>query len=349
MASGVSKYSGFRLVDCVSVYESSGRVSNVPGSKEDIFKNKDISLIEKRRLMRFLTFAIGEFESSKELEGKQEIPFVEFLQNTFSLNGTLSSIIAYALAFSPSKTGMLIFTIYFFFYIFETESSLPALQRLRGYLRSSGRYGPSPFLIGHYGCIGDISQGFCRAAAVSGAVYILGREIKSISRASQALPLTSDEGVLNLEAVQPFNFHIELDDFPDILESSMLISSSSFLPNDFAVNQLASSKTDTSSRGIIIARSIIIIDKGISLKPPPPASQEASPREESSEEEEGSTTDQVPLDHEPTDTGVLVFPPSTVAGGSSTHSATVLLVGEGSMATPKGKCKFFQFQLYFLY
>lgn len=105
IASGVAKYSGFRLLDCISVYDSSGRVTNVPGSKQDIFKSKAISLIEKRRLMRFLTFASGDFENAEELKGKEGSPFLDFLSATFSLSHELCSIIAYSLAFSLSSSG----------------------------------------------------------------------------------------------------------------------------------------------------------------------------------------------------------------------------------------------------
>ena len=105
VASGVSKYSGFRLLDCVGVHDPSGRVKQVPGSKEDIFKSKEISLVEKRRLMRFLTFAASEFEDKNELEGKHDTPFLEFLQTTFSLNEEMASVITYALAFCTSPTG----------------------------------------------------------------------------------------------------------------------------------------------------------------------------------------------------------------------------------------------------
>lgn len=105
ISSGVSKYSGFRLIDTVSVYDSSGRVNNVPGSKEDIFKSKEISLIEKRRLMRFLTFSAGDFEGTPELEGKHEMPFVEFLTTVFSLSEPIASVLTYALAFCTLSRG----------------------------------------------------------------------------------------------------------------------------------------------------------------------------------------------------------------------------------------------------
>lgn len=103
--SGVSKYSGFRLLERVAVYDGAGAFRNVPGSKEDVFKNKDISLIQKRRLMRFLTFAVGDFEQSSELQGKDDLPFTDFLESVFSLNNELVSVIAYALAYSSSPTG----------------------------------------------------------------------------------------------------------------------------------------------------------------------------------------------------------------------------------------------------
>lgn len=105
VASGVAKYGGFRLIERVCVYDTSGTVKPVPGSKEDIFKSKDFSLVEKRRLMRFLMFAAAEFEEKKELEGQADSPFPEFLKNVFSLNDEMSNAIAYALAYCLSPTG----------------------------------------------------------------------------------------------------------------------------------------------------------------------------------------------------------------------------------------------------
>jgi Rab proteins geranylgeranyltransferase component A len=47
------------------------------------------------------------------------------------------------------------------------------------------------------------------------------------------------------------------------------------------------------------------------------------------------------------DTGVLIFPPSSVSGASTSNAATVFITGEGSLSTPNGKCKFF-FVIYYL-
>ena len=107
IASGVSRYGGFKLLERVALYDSPGKVRPVPAGKEDVFKDKKISLIDKRRLMRFLMFAAGEFEGKPELEGAEAVPFATFLREKFSLNGDSAAAIAYALAFCTSTTGEL--------------------------------------------------------------------------------------------------------------------------------------------------------------------------------------------------------------------------------------------------
>lgn len=105
ISSGVSRYGAYRLLERVAVFDS-GALRAVPASKEDVFKASELSLLDKRRLMRFLTFAAGEFEGKQELIGKEETPFVEFLHSTYSLGDKLAHAIAYALAFCAAADGM---------------------------------------------------------------------------------------------------------------------------------------------------------------------------------------------------------------------------------------------------
>ncbi|BEJ16852.1 hypothetical protein CspHIS471_0602530 [Cutaneotrichosporon sp. HIS471] len=158
IASDVSKYVEFKLLNGVHMASGSG-FERVPGSKEDVFKDKSISLPEKRKLMKALMFAAGEFEDDPLLVGKEADPIMSFLKSAFGLGDKLVQAIAYALAFAD-----------------ENEPALPALCRARRYFRSMGRYGPSPFLVGQYGGAGEVAQGFCRACAVFGGTYILGSE-----------------------------------------------------------------------------------------------------------------------------------------------------------------------------
>lgn len=78
--SDVSKYVSFRMLDSVSIFDgesaspdeagTSTRLRRVPGSKEEVFKDKSASLMEKRRLMKFLMFAGGDFEQDEVLRGE---------------------------------------------------------------------------------------------------------------------------------------------------------------------------------------------------------------------------------------------------------------------------------------
>ena len=49
--SGVARYSTFKLLDAIGIYRANGGVETIPASKEDVFKNKALSLIEKRKLI----------------------------------------------------------------------------------------------------------------------------------------------------------------------------------------------------------------------------------------------------------------------------------------------------------
>jgi hypothetical protein len=92
IASDVSKYVGFRLLDSVGVWEEGrcssssenagaqaqaeaaepqvgGQVRRVPGNKEDVFKDKSVGLVDKRRLMKFLMWVAGDFEDDELVKG----------------------------------------------------------------------------------------------------------------------------------------------------------------------------------------------------------------------------------------------------------------------------------------
>lgn len=73
--SDVAKYGGFRLLDMIGIVESSTdqnpaiTLRRVPSSKEDVFRDAELTLLEKRKLMRLLQFAGGAFEESDNWQG----------------------------------------------------------------------------------------------------------------------------------------------------------------------------------------------------------------------------------------------------------------------------------------
>ncbi|KAK7696481.1 hypothetical protein QCA50_001138 [Cerrena zonata] len=293
ISSGVSRYGGFKLLESIAVYDGPSKVKPVPTSKEDVFRDKDLSLVEKRRLMRFLMFAAGEFENASELSGLESHPFLEFLREKFSLVNKVAQAIAYALAFCTSPS----------------DTTLPALQRIRRYLRSAGRYGPSPFLVGHYGGIGEIAQGFCRAAAVGGATYILGRDILSLQPPSAAK---------NPDAL----WSIQIDDFEEQPQpkAPIIVTKPDYSP---PANEAPS------PQGFVkkLARCIVVINHSISFSP---TSTPATANEEILVQAEEVPTSNI------VDTGLLIFPPSSVDGGSADAAVTCLISGEGSFAAAAG-------------
>ncbi|PSR72899.1 hypothetical protein PHLCEN_2v11266 [Hermanssonia centrifuga] len=294
IASGVSRYGGFKLLEKVALFDSPGVVKPVPGNKEDVFKNKQLSLLGKRRLMRFLMFAGGEFEDKPELQGSEQMPFTDFLKDKFSLKEEAVQAIAYALAFCA----------------LASDPTLPALERIRRYLRSSGRYGPSPFLVGHYGGAGEIAQGFCRTAAVAGATYVLGRQVSSIVTAPIAEKTTG-------------KYTLNLEDLSEQLRCDLLISSPDHLPLDLQ----GDSSITTASTNCSFARCIAVIDRPVSFS--------------TSESLEGSggedPASDMPIQDLSVDTALLVFSPSSIPIGSSTVAVNVLITGEGSMSAPRGR------------
>ena len=202
------------------------------------------------------------------------------------------------------------------------DVTLDALTRLRSYLRSAGRYGASPFLVGHYGGLGEISQGFCRVSAVNGGVYILDRK-----------PEVAPSGD---------KFVVQPHDFPDPLTADVLITAQDQLP----ASLYPSLTQDTSLSAI--ARCIAVIDKPIPF--PPSLSSEEGLSEGGAEPAPGTSDgeDTGNLKPESTtpseaatsiDTSVIVFPPNSVNGGSSTKAAQAFTTGAGTLSAPQGKCK----------
>ena len=330
VASGVSRYGGYRLLERVGIYSSNGGLQNVPGSKEDVFKST-LSLIEKRRLMRFLVFASGDFEGSKEFQGQEQTPFHEFLQSKFSLTQEIVDAIVYALAFCSSIAGSPFFVLVVHMTTIGVfvDVTLPALTRLRGYLRSAGRYGASPFLVGHYGGLGEIAQGFCRVSAVNGGVYILDRKPEEIAAATSA---SGDKFVANL------------DDLPEPLTADVLVAAHDQLP--LSLHPFPARDTHIS----LIARCIAVIDQPISF-PPLLSSDEGLSEDEvkpasvtagddaGGQSSESTTEPESPVEAQLVDTSLIIFPPRSVNGGSSTDAAQAFTTGAGTLSAPQGKCK----------
>ncbi|MEQ2245826.1 hypothetical protein ILYODFUR_031926, partial [Ilyodon furcidens] len=137
--SNVSRYAEFKNVTRILTYRH-GNVEQVPCSRADVFASRQLSVIEKRKLMRFLTSCMEETEEQTAYNGR---PYLEFLRNQ-QLGESLQHFLLHSIAMVAEDT--------------PTEEGLAST---RHFLRCLGRYGNTPFLFPVYG-LGEIPQCFCR-------------------------------------------------------------------------------------------------------------------------------------------------------------------------------------------
>lgn len=218
-----------------------------------------------------------------------------------------------------------------------TDPTLPALQRLRRYLRSTGRYGPSPFLVGHYGGLGELAQGFCRTSAVGGGIYILGREVASITMIGKDPQTDNGDSHSSPATDSGLRWSLRLEGFDQEVRAATVVTSPDYLPVDLQPKaHLITSPSPATSPRSTFARGIVLIDRPIHfISSGQATSSLEDPDPENEEDNEVTQTSQT---NDYIDTALLVFPPSSVDGGSATSSVNVLITGEASMSAPRNHC-----------
>uniref|UniRef100_A0A8C0U8I7 CHM Rab escort protein n=1 Tax=Cyanistes caeruleus TaxID=156563 RepID=A0A8C0U8I7_CYACU len=159
--SNVSRYAEFKNATRVLAFRE-GKVEQVPCSRADVFNSRQLTMVEKRMLMKFLTFCLDYEEHPEEYQDYESSTFAQFLQ-TRKLTPSLQHFILHSIAM-----------------VSETESStLEGLQATKKFLQCLGRYGNTPFLFPLYGQ-GEIPQCFCRLCAVFGGIYCLRHAVRCL-------------------------------------------------------------------------------------------------------------------------------------------------------------------------
>ncbi|XP_016068781.1 PREDICTED: rab proteins geranylgeranyltransferase component A 1 [Miniopterus natalensis] len=152
--SNVSRYAEFKNITRILAFRE-GRVEQVPCSRADVFNSKQLTMVEKRMLMKFLTFCMEYEEHLDEYKAYEEIAFSEYLK-TQKLTPNLQHFVLHSIAMT-SETA---------------SSTIDGLKATRNFLHCLGRYGNTPFLFPLYGQ-GELPQCFCRMCAVFGGIYCL--------------------------------------------------------------------------------------------------------------------------------------------------------------------------------
>ncbi|KAF3491391.1 uncharacterized protein GIQ15_00908 [Arthroderma uncinatum] len=169
----------------------STKLQRVPSSREDVFTDESMSMKSKRSLMKLLRHFLqqgqdGDVEPDQELD--QEMLFQEFLQTKYRIPQEL---------FDPLLSLSLSFKS------IDKTHSTHALPNIKRHLGSIGVFGPGfGAVLAKWGGGAEFSQAACRACAVGGGIYALGRGIKSVDVISDDsegeqlhIHLTDDESV----------------------------------------------------------------------------------------------------------------------------------------------------------
>lgn len=162
--SRVSRYLEFKPIGSFHTYEQD-TFEKVAGSKGDIFSDQSLSLVTKRTLMKFIKFVLQWEQQHSVWESYTKEPICKFMENEFQLESAQITELVVTLGLCKN------------IYVSTPE----ALSRIKRYVCSFDVYGAFPALYSMYGSGGEISQGFCRSAAVGGATYKLNTELKSFS------------------------------------------------------------------------------------------------------------------------------------------------------------------------
>ncbi|KAM4726157.1 rab proteins geranylgeranyltransferase component A 1 [Anableps anableps] len=216
--SNVSRYAEFKNVTRILTYRH-GNIQQVPCSRADVFASRQLSVVEKRKLMRFLTSCLEETEEQAAYNGR---PYLEFLRDQ-QLGDSLQHFLLHSIAMVTEDT--------------PTEEGLAST---RHFLRSLGRYGNTPFLFPVYG-LGEIPQCFCRMSAVFGGIYCLRHSVRCLivdKDANRCKAVIDSRGQrINCNHVVVETSALDADRRkvatpPRYLSRAVLITDSSVLPSD---------------------------------------------------------------------------------------------------------------------
>lgn len=172
--------------------ESPPSLSRVPSTREDVFANTAIPARSKRFLMKFLKFVL-DYESEPQTDlwrPHAEEPLAGFLGSEFKLDTLLQS---YVTTLTLSLDGDI-----------SVRDGLAAIHR---HMTSMGRFGTGfAAVYPKWGGLSEVAQVGCRAAAVGGAIYMLGTGINTVKTSTESgdaeIALSNDVVVKTKSLVQ---------------------------------------------------------------------------------------------------------------------------------------------------
>lgn len=321
--SRVANYCTFRLLQQTAVCYRQGKddadwsVRTVPSSKEDIFKDKTLGLVEKRKLMRLLQQAMpkreddGQQSTSASLEAQGRDPldksFYDYLtaRPGHSFSHQLASDVAFGVALCASSK----------------DTTDEAMQRIQRHISGVGRYGNSAYLVGQYGGAGEMAQCYCRASAVQGGTFVLAHGIRTLHRVKPT------NGGQTGEEADRIEWEVALEDIEGTAKVGCVVGDETMLARVLSEEQSgAAIESQTPALQGRQAFGILLLDRGMNIR-----SSAALSDAQPTDEQDG-------VRPTPPETALVVFPPSghDTQNPKEDGSVWALQMGEGTFSCPKG-------------
>lgn len=248
ISANIGKYIEFKIAGETYIHMG-GSIRQVPCSKQTLLLNKTVTPREKRQLMKFLTFCSQQGEqdetwtrnttivtSAETAEEGMDLPFGEYLKLKWKFSEETCRFIIYAIA---GKT--------------ENDITGECIEPMKRYFTSIGVYGKTPFIYPLYGTA-EISQAFCRLAAVFGAIFVLRQKVdKFIVEKQDDKPSKCSGIIMNGKYIG----------------ANKIVTTSGCLPENMAVNGSNSEKV---SRAVLITDGTVLhgnTDAAIAITIPP--------------------------------------------------------------------------------
>jgi Rab proteins geranylgeranyltransferase component A len=222
---------------------ATGTLQKIPSNREDVFADNSLSPRDKRSLMKFLRAVISESsDGANPAEDLSHASLPSILTTRFGVPPDLQQpLLALSLSYDSSNNV-------------KTKSAVP---RIRRHMRSIGAFGPGfGAVMPKYGGGAEIAQVACRASAVGGAVYVLGRGLRRMRG-------------LETESVEPEGHpeelvHLELSDGENI-KARFVAGCAEDVPPEL-VREAA---TDSNAELVTMAHSINIVSSPLDHLFPP--------------------------------------------------------------------------------
>lgn len=224
--SGVSRYLEFKCIRSSYIYIN-GALQVVPWGKGDIFKNKFISLFDKRNLMKFIQSIDSPTSTDiEEYEQFKELPFIDYLTHK-KFSDILKTFILYSIALLDDNQDTSEHKI-------STEEGY---TRVKLFISCMGRFSEnSPWIFPLYGTT-DIHQSFCRLSAVYGATFILAKHADNIlidSETNKCNGIKFNDQILNCKFLisNPENASRYVENSQDFIHRCVIVTDKSFGQED---------------------------------------------------------------------------------------------------------------------